>query len=238
MIYKLTNKVITILEHILIVAEKSAKQVQFCFIKGSTQYYTTPKKDILVSFELDKPIEFDYPIRNLKTFLENADLVLDTKNISVKKNELVLPTKIDIKSFEKKENIQVSNFKHNDLLQVSKLKFKYMNLIGNDNKFTIRYQNHVNDWWFDDGNKKVIPQGVASRKFRYIIKREKIRLLPQDYKLTCKKGGVLNFKYKHLNYYFKSEKSFEKQQVKPWLTIRNKVKDKHLIALYKSKGYM
>ena len=60
--YTLTDKTITILEHILFVAEKSSKIVQFCFIKGKKQCYINPQQDIFVTFELDEPIKFDYPI--------------------------------------------------------------------------------------------------------------------------------------------------------------------------------
>ena len=83
MIYNLDNKTITILEHIVFVAEKSAKQVQFCFTKGKKQYYINPSKDIFVSFELDKPITFDYPIRDLTTFLARAVKVLDSDKIKI-----------------------------------------------------------------------------------------------------------------------------------------------------------
>ena len=62
--YTLTDKTITILEHILFVAEKSSKIVQFCFIKGKKQCYINPQQDIFVTFELDEPIKFDYPILN------------------------------------------------------------------------------------------------------------------------------------------------------------------------------
>ena len=111
-------------------------------------------------------------------------------------------------------------------------------MIGENDQFKLRYQNHANDWWFDDGNKKIFNIGKSSRKFRYVLKRERIRLLPNDYKLICKEGGVLRFQLKHLNYYFKSENFWQRQQVKTWVTIKDKLKDKHLIALYKSRGYL
>ena len=46
-LHSLTDKDITILEHIVFVAEKSAKTVQFCFKKGKQQSYITPKKERL-----------------------------------------------------------------------------------------------------------------------------------------------------------------------------------------------
>jgi hypothetical protein len=236
--YKLTDKTKIILEHIVFVAEKSAKQVQFCFMKGKKQYYINPSKDILVSFELDRPITFDYPIKDLKTFLGEAVVELDSNNISITKDELVLPTKIEIKLFEDKKIIQSTKFTQKDLLQLIRNKFRYMNVIGENKEFIIRYQDHLNDWWFDDGNKKIFTLGVANRKFRYVIKRDRIKLLPNDYKLVCKEGGILNFQYKHLNYYFKPENFWQRQQVKSWVTIKDKIKDKDLIALYKSKGYL
>ena len=54
--YTLTDKTITILEHIIYVAEKTAKTVQFCFIKGKKQSYINPQQDIFVTFELEDAI--------------------------------------------------------------------------------------------------------------------------------------------------------------------------------------
>ena len=56
--YTLTDKTITILEHIIYVAEKTSKIVQFCFIKGKKQFYINPLQDIFVTFELDEAIKF------------------------------------------------------------------------------------------------------------------------------------------------------------------------------------
>ena len=83
--YTLTDKTITILEHIIFVAEKTAKIVQFCFVKGKKQSYINPQEDIFVTFELDNPIKFDYAISNLKTFLGRAVKVLDSD-----KNNIIL----------------------------------------------------------------------------------------------------------------------------------------------------
>jgi len=236
--YTLTDKTITILEHILYVAEKTSKTVQFCFIKGKKQYYINPLEDIFVTFELDNSIQFDYAISNLKTFLGKVVRVLDSDKNKTNKDDLFLPTKEHIRDFESKSVVQTIDFKLNDLKQVSKFKYRYINIIGDNNKFILRYQNHVNDWWFDDGDKKTFNIGKSTRKFRYALKRERLKLLPNDYKLICKEGGVLRFQYKHLNYYFQSENSWQRQQVKTWLTVNDRVKDKHLIALYKSKGYL
>ena len=236
--YTLTDKTITILEHIIYVAEKTSKIVQFCFIKGKKQFYINPLQDIFVTFELDEAIKFDYAISNLKTFLTRAVKVLDSDKNKTNKDELYLPTKEHIREFESKSVVQTTNFTIKDLQNISKFKHRYLNVIGENDQFKLRYQNHANDWWFDDGNKKIFNIGKSSRKFRYALKRERVRLLPNDYKLICKEGGVLRFQLKHLNYYFKSENFWQRQQVKAWVTIKDKLKDKHLIALYKSKGYM
>jgi hypothetical protein len=236
--YTLTDKTITILEHIIYVAEKTSKIVQFCFIKGKKQFYINPLQDIFVTFELDEAIKFDYAISNLKTFLSRAVKVLDSDKNKTNKDELYLPTKEHIREFESKSVVQTTNFTIKDLQNISKFKHRYLNVIGENDQFKLRYQNHANDWWFDDGNKKIFNIGKSSRKFRYVLKRERIRLLPNDYKLICKEGGVLRFQLKHLNYYFKSENFWQRQQVKTWVTIKDKLKDKHLIALYKSRGYL
>ena len=99
--YTLTDKTITILEHIIYVAEKTAKTVQFCFIKGKKQYYINYLKDIFVTFELEEAIPFDYPIYNLKTFIVRAVKVLDSDKNKTKKSDLALiPTKEHIREFE------------------------------------------------------------------------------------------------------------------------------------------
>ena len=236
--YKLSDKTITILEHIIFVAEKSAKTVQFCFIKGVKQYYITPKKDLLVSFELDSKINFDYPIANLKTFLARAVKVLDSEKWIADKDKLLLPDKDDIKMFEGKKVVQILDFTHQDITTaVSLSQFKYLNIMGVNNKCVFRYQNHFNNWWFDDGNKKVIPRGKCSRKYRYVLERTKIKLLPNDYKLICR-DEVLQFQLKHLNYYFLPEVSWQRQSVKDWVVANAQVNDKHLLGLYKSKGFI
>ena len=237
--YTLTDKTITILEHIVHVAEKSSKIVQFCFIKGKKQYYINPHQEIFVTFELDEPIKFDYPISDLRTFIERAVVVLDSDKNKTKKDRLYLPTKLHIRFFESKSVVQVIDLKHKDLQQINKNKFTHLNIIGDNNKFILRYQNHKRGLWFDDGNRKIFTIGKSTRKFRYLIKKEKLsKLFPTDYKLICKESGVLRLQYKHLNYYFKSDSSWQRQQVKKWDTVQSVVEDKHLIALYKSKGFL
>ena len=236
--YTLTDKIITILEHIIFVAEKTAKTVQFCFVKGKKQSYINPLQDILVTFELEDTIKFDYAISNLKTFITRAVFVLDSDKNKTKKHDLFLPTNEHIRFFESKSVVQTADITINDLQNIGKSKHRYLNVIGENDKMLLRLQNHPTSWWYDDGNKKIFNIGKSTRKFRYAVKRERIRLLPNDYKLICKEGGVLRFQLKHLNYYFRSENSWQRQQVKLWITIKDKVKDKHLIALYKSKGYL
>ena len=236
--YKLSNRTITILDHIVFVAEKSAKVVQFCFKKGVKQYYINPKKDLLVSFNLDKKINFDYPISNLKTFLARAVGEIDSEKSIADVNKLVLPNKDNIKEFEKKKVVETLNFTYNDLKTTKSLhKFKYLNIMGVNNKCVFRYQNHFNNWWFDDGNKKVISKGKCSRKYRYVLERTKIKLLPNDYKLICR-DEVLQFQLKYLNYYFLPEVSWQRQSVKDWVVANAQVNDKHLLGLYKSKGFI
>ena len=236
--HKLSDLDITILEHIVFVAEKSAKTVQFCFKKGEQQYYMTPKQELLVSFKLSTSIKFDYPIANLKTFLAKAANELDSDKIKDDVSRLVLPSKDDIKEFVSKKKVQVLDFTLDNIKTNNQLsKFKYLNIIGENNKCKFRYQNHERSWWFDDGNKKIIPQGNCSRKFRYVIKRDKLRLLPNDYKMIlCE--DMIQFQLKHLNYYFIPEVSWLRQSVKDWVLANSKITDKHLIMRYKDIGYM
>ena len=144
--YDIDDKARLVLKHIVYIAERTAKQIQFCFTKGKKQYYINPSKDIFVSFELDKPITFDYPIRDLTTFLARAVKVLDSDKIKINKDDLVLPTHEEILSFESSKTVDVADFKMNDLSQVSKHKHRYINIIGENNNMFVRYQDHLNDW--------------------------------------------------------------------------------------------
>ena len=244
--YTLDIKILTILENILFVAEKTAKTVQFCFIKGKKQSYINPQKDILVTFELEDAIKFDYPINNLRTFLARAvddknnliSIVIDSDKNKSNKEDLELVTKENIRYFESKSVVQTVDFKHSDLSKVSKFKHTYINFLGEDKEFKLKYQNHVNNWWVNDLNYKEFTIDKSTRKFRYVLERVRLRLYPTDYKLICKRDGVLRFQFKHLNYYFKSKRSWEGVQVKSWVKNNNKVEDEHLNELYKSKGYL
>ena len=109
--------------------------------------------------------------------------------------------------------------------------------MGANNKCIFRYQNHERSWWFDDGNKEEFPRGRCSRKFRYVINREKLRLLPNDYKLILRED-VMQFQLKHLNYYFIPEISWQRHSVKDWTDVNSMVTDKHLIKRYQLLGYM
>ena len=67
--YKLSKTDITILKYILYVAEKSkAKVVHFCFRKGIKQYYITPKRDLLVSFDCMEHIPKEEVLDSFKEF--------------------------------------------------------------------------------------------------------------------------------------------------------------------------
>ena len=235
--YKVSDKTRIILEHILYVAEKSAKTVQFCFTKGENQYYITPKRDLLISFKLDTPIKFDYPIANLKTFLATAT-TLDSDKIKVDKDKLFLPSKDDIKEFTGKKVVQNVKFSLKNLnTNLSLSKYKYLNVIGENGKCNLRYQNHIWNWWFDDKDKKVVPLGQSSRKFRYVIERSKLRLLPNNYQLILREE-IMQFQLKHLNYYFAPEVYWTRQKVKDWISSDRLVSDKDLIKRYKTVGLM
>jgi len=235
--HTLADKDITILEHIVFVAEKSAKTVQFCFKKGKQQSYITPKKELLITFDLTSPIKFDYPVADLKTFLAEALTLLDPHNNACDINSLVLPSRQDIEDFQTKK-IQEIDFKHDDLKTNQRLKkFKHLNIMGENNRCIYRYQNHERSWWFDDGIKETFPRGRCSRKFRYVINREKLRLLPNDYKLILRKD-VMQFQLQHLNYYFIPEVSWLSHSVKDWTDASSMVTDKHLIAQYIKKGFL
>ena len=198
--HTLANTDITILEHIVFAAEKSAKVIQFCFKKGIEQSYITPKKDLLITFNLSTPITFDYPIANLKTFLAGAITELNSDKNQTDISQLVLPTTQDIAVFQTKI-VQELDFTLDDLKTNQRLKkYKHLNIMGVNKKCVFRYQNHERSWWFDDGNKEVVNHGKCSRKFRYVIARDRLRLLPNDYKLILRDKDVIQFQLKHLNY--------------------------------------
>jgi hypothetical protein len=235
--HTLTDKDITILEHIVFVADKSAKIVQFCFKKGRQQSYITPKRELLITFDLSTPIKFDYPVADLKTFLASVTNVFDPHNNVCDVNTLVLPSRQDIEDFQTKV-VQEIDFTFDDLRTNQRLKkYKHLNIMGVNNKCVFRYQNHERSWWIDDEDKEVFPQGKCSRKFRYVINREKLRLLPNDYRLVLRED-VMQFQLKHLNYYFIPEVSWQRHSVKDWTDAYSMVTDEHLIKRYIKMGYL
>ena len=235
--HTLSTTDLTILEHIVFVAEKSAKTVQFYFKKGIEQTYITPKKDLLVTFNLSEPIGFDYPVIDLKKFIATySPVAVDFKKNTVDISSMVIHTKEDAERF-KTEIVQELDFTFDDLQTNQRLKkYKHLNILGEKNKCIFRYQNHEKSWWFDDGNKKIIEHGKSSRKFRYVIQRDKLRLLPNDYKLILRETSI-QFQYKHLNYYFLPDVSWKRQSVKDWTTATSIITDSHLIEQYRKKGY-
>jgi len=241
MIHYLTNRDITILEHIIFLCEKSAKQIQFCFIKGKKQFYISPKKNIFITFELSTPIDFDYPISDLKSFLGKGKRKIDSDVIEVDRERLVLPTQEEIKNFENKEKITQFEFSFEDFKKINsnKLsKFKYINFMGVDKKFSYRLQNHIWDWWRDENNKSIIKKGKINLKFRYVLERYNLsRLLPNNFKVTLRKK-VIQFTHKHLNYYFSPEVEFHGQGVKNFYSISNTVEDVDLISRYKKLKFI
>ena len=137
--YTLADKDITILEHLVHVAEKSAKTIQFCFRKGKHQTYINPKKELFVSFDLQTPIDFDYPIANLKTFLSNEirDLDPDKNNVDIK--QLVLPTDKDEDGFNTQIIQEIDLLKDERILYVNyfALKSQYVKRLAD------KYQNNL-----------------------------------------------------------------------------------------------
>jgi hypothetical protein len=235
--HTLSTTDLTILEHIVFVAEKSAKTVQFYFKKGTEQTYITPKKDLLVIFNLSEPIGFDYPVIDLKKFIATySPGAVDLKKNTVDISSMVIHTQEDAERF-KTDVVQELDFTFDDLQTNQRLKkYKHLNILGEKNKCIFRYQNHEKSWWFDDGNKKIIEHGKSSRKFRYVMQRDKLRLLPNDYKLILRETSI-QFQYKHLNYYFLPDVSWKRQSVKDWTTATSIIDDKHLIEQYRKKGY-
>ena len=236
--HTLSTSDITILKHIFHVAVKSAKTVQFCFKKGKQQSYITPKKDIYVTFELSSPIKFDYPIADVKTFLGEASWDLNSSEINDDIIILILPSENDDKDFKTKIVQELDYTLDDHKINQRLKKYKHLNIMGAKNKCIFRYQNHERSWWFNDGVYEEFPRGRCTRKFRYIIERKKIILLPQNlYKLILRED-VIQFQARHLNYYFLSEVSWQRQSVKDWTDNHTMIDDEHLIAQFIKKGYM
>ena len=99
--HTLSTTDLTILEHIVFVAEKSAKTVQFYFKKGTEQTYITPKKDLLVIFNLSEPIGFDYPVIDLKKFIATySPGAVDSQKNTVDISSMVIHTQEDAERFK------------------------------------------------------------------------------------------------------------------------------------------
>ena len=239
MTHTLTSRDITILEHIFYVAEKSAKTIQFCFKKGKHQSYITPKKDIYVTFELSSPIAFDYAVSDLQTFLATANTKLDFHKNNMNVNFLeLLANEQDDKDFKTKI-VQELNFNLDDFNNNKKFKkYKYLNIMGEGNKCLFRYQNHERSWWYLDTDREDVNHSKCNRKFRYVIERSKLRLLPHnDYKLILR-HEVIQLQLKDLNYYFVPEIAWLRQSVKDWTDEGSLIDDEHLIKQYIKKGYI
>jgi len=241
MIHYLTHKDITILEHIVFLCEKSAKQIHFRFSKGKKQSYISPKKDILITFELSTSIDFDYFTDDLKSFLGQNTNKIERNNSLEDSERLVLPTEEEIKDFENRKKISEFDFSFEDFKKINsnKLsKFKYINIMGVDKKLSYRLQNHIWDWWRDENEKTIIQKGRSNLKFRYVLERYYLsRLLPNNFNVTLRKK-VIQFTHKHLNYYFLPEIEFHGQGVKNFYSISNKVSDEDLIERYKKLKFV
>jgi|TARA_Y100000310_G_scaffold298637_1_gene332742 hypothetical protein len=239
MIYNLSNKTNIILKFIIHQVRKSAKIINFQFVQGKTQTYITPKKDMFIKFDLDKPIPFDYSIFDLETFVAKKKNKINSEKNTDKKRQLVVPNKREIKFFTQQTEVERISFLHKDLQQClsSTIKGKWFNIYSENNTLYYRFQNHSWDWWSDDFEKEVIKKGKSKRKFRYVIERSKLRLMPQDYVLICRLG-LLEFKLKSypLSYFIKPEKEYQGVQVRKFFDSTPKITDKHLIQNYKRIG--
>jgi len=83
--YDIDDKARLVLKHIVYIAERTAKQIQFCFTKGKKQYYISPKRDIFLTFNLQSPIDFDYPIPDLNHFLSSNIKTIDSQKLITNK---------------------------------------------------------------------------------------------------------------------------------------------------------
>ena len=108
--YDIDDKARLVLKHIVYIAERTAKQIQFCFTKGKKQYYISPKRDIFLTFNLQSPIDFDYPIPDLNHFLSSNIKTIDSQKLITNKDNLFLPTDDDIKEFESGKLIDIVIF--------------------------------------------------------------------------------------------------------------------------------
>ena len=122
---------IELLYLIVFVAEKSAKTIQICLRKGLEQSYITPKQELLITFNLSSPIEFDYPISDLKTFISEAALTIDSRFNTTDTSKLYLTTPRSIARFTDTEIVQELDFTYEDIKTNQRLKkFKYLNILS------------------------------------------------------------------------------------------------------------
>ena len=162
--YDIDDKARLVLKHIVYIAERTAKQIQFCFTKGKKQYYISPKRDIFLTFNLQSPIDFDYPIPDLNHFLSSNIKTIDSQKLITNKDNLFLPTDDDIKEFESGKLIDIVDFPLKDvqLLNSSKTnKFEFINFISIDKKLHYLFQNHIWDWWRDEDNKLIVKRSLT-----------------------------------------------------------------------------
>ena len=243
MIFKLSNTDLEILKHIVFVAKKIAKTINFNFIRGKKQYYLTPKKDLLIYFELSKPISFEYPVFDLESFLSylqrNKSKVIDnTKRVS-KKDDLFLPDAELIKDFLKRKLVYKTKFTFEDLQISNSMKvsdFKHLDIATNHKKLNFRYQTYTYSWWETDKSEIFVKEKVI-KKFRYVLERKKLRLLPTDYELLLKDKMIV-FKTKDypLEYHFVPDRHFPSRRVRDYFDITPPVEDEHLKDVYRNAG--
>lgn len=245
MIFKLSNTDLEILKHIVFVAKKIANTINFNFIRGKKQYYLTPKKDLLIYFELSKSISFEYPVYDLESFLSylqrnKSNAIDNTKRFS-RKDDLFLPSAELIKDFLNRKLVYKTNFTFEDLQICNSTKvsnFKYLDITTNLKKLNFRYQTYTYSWWETDKAEIFVKEKVK-KKFRYLLERKKLRLLPTDYVLLLKDKMIV-FKTKDypLEYHFIPDRHFHSRRVRDYFDITPPVEDEHLKEVYKNAGFI
>ena len=247
--FKLEQKTFDILQHIVFLSKKSAKIVNFQFLKGRTQTYVSPKQDIFVKFDLPKPITFDYSIFDLESFIAEEIKEIDSTVKLSFKSKLVYPTQSIINKFTKSKIIETVNCNFDFLqkfYQPKKLKFKYFNIYSNEKKLSFRFQNHHYDYWSEETDNQIIENSniKTKKKFRYIIERSNVVLFPDDYEIILRKQTV-QFRCKNssqnLSIFLTPEKEYHGVQVRKFFDANSdevtgiKLTDKDLIKLYQRK---
>ena len=249
--YKLDNSTITILEHIVHMFSKIDKVIHFCFQKGTNQSFCSVKQIGVVTFKLKKPIPFEYPIADLKEFLEIGDFNLDSENLIADKrklnlNNILVKRFITSKYFDesklKFENYKLfgSTKKHYDKSVKASFqfnRFNYVDFIGQDKKLYLRFQNYRNKWWLDKSEKIIVEIGKVKKKFRQVISTKLLeRLFPTDYNLIFRRGYI-QFNYKHLNYYLKLDNEWYGKGVRDFFKSTHN-KDKHLLERFRKLKFI